>query len=146
MRKIFKITTILIIFIFYNFTGCFENNSQNFSSKFNIIEYTISAQKRIKIGCCYENITISYGFNYSPDIQYYVVNGSFLSKNNNFIKKLKINGIFCDENNIELITISDYISNISYLSIKTFKIIVDNHYSFKDFYKIKSVKFEFKTL
>lgn len=146
MRKILQIIIILTIFISYNFAGCFENNSQNFSSNFNIIEYTISAQKRIKVECCYENITIGYGFNYSPDVQYYVVNGSFLSKNNNLIKKLEINGIFCDENNIELITISDYVSNVSYLSIKTFKIIVDNHYSFKEFDKINSVKFEFKRL
>jgi hypothetical protein len=146
MRKILQITIISIIFIFINFTGCFENNSQNFSSNFNIIEYTISAQKRIKVECCYENITINYGFNYSPDVQYYLVNGSFLSKNNDFINKLKINGIFCDENNFELITISDYVSNISYLSIKKFKIIVDNHYSFKEFDKIKSVKFEFQPL
>jgi hypothetical protein len=136
MIKILKI--MFIIFFLILITGCFENTSD-----FEIIEYSIFAQKRIKVECCYENITISNGFNYSSDVQYYVVNGSFISNKKNYINKLKINGIFYDNNNIELIITSDYISNVSYLSEKKFKIIVENHYSFKEFDKIDKVKFEF---
>lgn len=146
MKKLSKISLISMIILSLVFIGCFEKIQNQNISNIEIIEYTITAQKRIKEGCCYENITINNGFNYSYDVQFYVVNGTLISKNTNCIEKLKIIGNFNDANNIELITRTDYILNLSYLTEKKFKIIVENHYSFKEFNKINNVKFEFEIL
>ncbi len=146
MKKLSKVIMILIIMLLVIFNGCFEFNSKIKISDIEIIDYTITAQKHVKEGCCYKNITIDIGFNYSPDVQSYVINGTVLNKNDIQIKKLKITGVFYDIENNDLISRTDYVSNLSYLSEKNFKIIVEDHYSFKEFNKINYVKFEFEIL
>jgi len=138
MNKYILIVLIFLILLVC-ISGCFEKNLD-----IEIIEYNVTGQKRIKEGCCYKNIIINNGFNYSFDVQFYVVNGTVLNKNNNTINKLKIIGNFYDIEGNKLISKWDRVSNLSYLSEKNFKIIVENRYYFEEFNKIDYVKFEFE--
>ena len=116
-KYVIGIILIFLISLIY-YSGCFEKNSD-----IEIIEYTVTGQKRIKEGCCYKNIIIDYGFNYCSDVRFYVVNGTILNKNNNTINKLKIIGNFYDIKGNKLISEWDHVSNLSYLSKKNFELI-----------------------
>jgi hypothetical protein len=140
-----------LIFIYLLLIGCLDNNLENDILNIEIIEYNVTAQKRVREGCCYKNIIIDNGFNYSYEVQFYVVKGTIINNNNNnnnniSINKLKIIGNFYDIDGNKIISRWDHISNVSYLTEKKFEIILRNHYAFPDFKKIALIKFEFEII
>ena len=101
---------------------------------------------RVTIECDDKNIIIDNGFNYSYDVQFYIVNGTIINNDNISINKLKIIGNFYDIDGNKIISRWDHISNVSYLTEKKFEIILRNHYAFVDFNKIALIKFEFEII
>jgi len=115
-------------------------------SNIEIIELNITSYKRVKEGCCYKDIIIDNGFNYSSDVQFYVINGTVLNKNDFLIKGLKVIGNFYDIDGIILFSQETDVYNLSYLTEEKFSIVVYNKRFLEGFNRIDYIKFEFEVL
>jgi len=115
----------------------------NSNSNIEIIEYKVTVEKSVKEGCCYKTVIVDNGFNYSSDVEFFVIKGTILNKNDNLIKKLYIIGNFYDIDGKKLCSRVTKVSNLSYLTKRGFVLIVEKEYSFKVSNRIDYIKFEF---